>query len=187
MGRGGCVPAVALLAAAVFLTAAAVTANQPGSDDGGLNVEIGQRRGAQPTWPVSTFTGGGSGGDGGPATAAVLYDPTAVVVAKQSQGGAVYFAETANNKIRVVVNGNISTYAGNGAARFSGDGGPASNAGLNYPSGIALDPISASITMYIADQNNNRVRKVSNNFIVTERGETAQASGGTAGQPRAHI
>jgi hypothetical protein len=53
--------------------------------------------------------------------------------------------------------GLIATVAGNGSSTFAGDGGPATSAGLNYPAGAGLD---ASGNLYIADNNNNRIRKV---------------------------
>ena len=192
MGRGGCAPSVALLAAAGLLAAAV---NQPGSEDvgwaatvpqncssGSLNSEIGQRRRAQSTWPISTFAGGGSGGDGGPAASANINTVKAVAVAKQSQGGAVYIASYNNHKIEVVNNnGIITAFAGNGVPGFSGDGGPASSAELYGPAGVALDPTASSLVVYIADQGNNRVRKVANNVIVTVAGRSGGGYGGDGG------
>jgi len=58
----------------------------------------------------------------------------------------------------------IYTVAGNGTATFAGDGGPATNASLNQPQGVAFD---ASGSLFIADNNNNRVRKVDTNGIIT--------------------
>jgi hypothetical protein len=55
------------------------------------------------------------------------------------------------------VSGIIQTVAGDGFAGFSGDGGPATSAGLNYPFGLALD---SSGHLFIADANNNRIREV---------------------------
>ena len=61
-------------------------------------------------------------------------------------------------------NGIITTVAGNGIADYSGDGGAATNASLYYPYGVALD---ASGNLYIADSDNNRIRKVDTNGIIT--------------------
>jgi sugar lactone lactonase YvrE len=93
-------------------------------------------------------------GDKGPAARAALNFPTAVAVDEQ---GAVYIADTMNHRIRKVEahTGAISTVAGTGHHRFSGDGGPAEAAALNEPAALALD---GQGHLYIADQSNNRVR-----------------------------
>ena len=95
-------------------------------------------------------------GDGGPATSAGLYDPSGVFV---DSSGNIFIADSLNNRIREVVSatGNIATVAGNGAGNFSGDGGPATNAGLNDPSGVFVD---SSGNIFIADAGNSRIRKV---------------------------
>jgi hypothetical protein len=64
----------------------------------------------------------------------------------------------------------ISTFAGNGAYSFSGDGGPATSAQLNSPLDLALDPFG---NLYIADTYNNLVREVSNGVINTVAGNGA--------------
>jgi len=96
------------------------------------------------------------GGDGGPATKALLNFPTAAAV---DADGHLYIADTMNHRIRQVdaASGRISTIAGVGQPRFSGDGGPAEAAGLNEPSALAL---TASSILYVADQNNNRIRAI---------------------------
>jgi len=111
----------------------------------------------------------GSGGDGGPATAAQLYHPKAIAV---DQTGGLYIADTYISTIRKVSNGVISTIAGNGTSGYGGDGGPATSAELNVPYGVAVDSAGA---VYIADTWNNRIRKVSNGIITTVAGN------GTAG------
>src|ERR1700680_3585898 len=73
---------------------------------------------------------------------------------------------------------NISTYAGNGIAQFSGDGGPAASASLYDPTGVALD---AAGNLYIADLVNNRVRKVSAGIITTVAGNRNQGFSGDGG------
>jgi uncharacterized protein (TIGR03437 family) len=112
---------------------------------------------------------GGLGGDNGPATSALLKGPWGVAV---DSGGNLYIADTSNNRVRKVSNGVISTVAGNGASGFSGDGGPATSAQLALPASVALDSKGG---LYIADFQNNRVRKVSNGTITTVAGT------GTAG------
>ncbi len=96
------------------------------------------------------------GGDGGPAVSAHLHFPTAVVVDRE---GNLYIADTMNHRVRMVdaETGIISTVAGTGQARFSGDGGPGNQAALNEPAALAVDDEGR---LYIADQSNHRVRMV---------------------------
>ena len=95
-------------------------------------------------------------GDGGPSTKARLNFPTAVVVDRQ---GNVYIADTMNHRVRLVEAGTgiMTTLAGTGQPRYSGDGGPAAAAGLNEPAALALN---GQGTLYVADQSNNRVRAI---------------------------
>ncbi len=108
---------------------------------------------------IRTIAGSGApgfSGDGGPATAADLYSPRGIAV---DATGNVYFSDYVNHRIRKVTPaGIISTVAGNGVPGFGGDSGPATAAMLKYAWGIAVD---GSGNLYIADQNNCRVRKVS--------------------------
>jgi trimeric autotransporter adhesin len=86
--------------------------------------------------------------------------------------GDVFIGDTQNNRIRKVSSaGIITTVAGDGAPGFSGDGGPATSASLNHPMGVALD---GSGNIYIADEYNNRIRKVSTTGTIT----TVAGSGG---------
>ena len=103
------------------------------------------------TAPAKRFSG-----DGGPADQALLNFPTAVVV---DRVGHVYIADTLNHRVRRVdaVTGIITTVAGLGQPRCSGDGGLAIEAGLNEPAALAM---SDEGVLYIADQNNHRVRAV---------------------------
>lgn len=95
-------------------------------------------------------------GDGGPADQALLNFPTALVV---DRTGHLYIADTLNHRVRRVdaVTGVITTIAGLGQPRCSGDRGLAVEAGLNEPTALA---VSDGGVLYIADQNNNRVRAV---------------------------
>ncbi len=107
----------------------------------------------------------GYSGDGNPAISASLNNPFAVAVDTK---GNLYIADTNNNVVRVVNSaGIITTFAGNGKANYSGDGGPATKAELDFPDGVAVD---ASGNAYIADYLNHVIRKVTNGIISTFAG-----------------
>jgi len=109
---------------------------------------------------ISTIAGTGTGaysGDGGQATAAELNQPVGVIL---DASGNLYFADNQNSRIRMInTSGIISTIAGNGTAGYSGDGGQATSAEIKRPWGITFD---AAGNLYIADEGNNVVRKVTN-------------------------
>ncbi|MBX3330179.1 MAG: SMP-30/gluconolactonase/LRE family protein [Nitrospira sp.] len=96
------------------------------------------------------------GGDGKAAVQAQLNFPTAIAVDRE---GNLYIADTMNHRVRMVDSetGVISTLAGTGHARFSGDGGPANKAALNEPAALAVDDAGR---LYVADQSNHRVRVI---------------------------
>ena len=123
---------------------------------------------------ISTVAGNGTSGysgDGGAATNAELYYPPGVAV---DATGNLFIADSGNNRIRKVgINGIITAVAGNGTNGYSGDGGAATNAELNDPSGVAVD---ATGNLLIADFENNVIRKVGTNGIIT-----TVAGNGTAG------
>jgi trimeric autotransporter adhesin len=114
---------------------------------------------------ITTVVGNGSGtyaGDGGAATNASLYNPTGVAL---DAVGNLFIADSYNHRIRKVdTNGIITTVAGNGSGTYSGDGGAATNASLHYPWGVTFDAFG---NFYIADQNNNYIRKVDTNGIIS--------------------
>jgi len=124
---------------------------------------------------IETFAGNGqdgSDGDGGPATEAKVI-PTGLVVAPD---GSVFLAENSHRVRRVDRDGIISTVAGTGAAGFSGDGGPATQAALNFPSSLALGPDGS---LYVGDMGNNRVRRIApGGTITTFAGGGAQSGEG---------
>lgn len=122
----------------------------------------------------------GSGGDGAAATSAQLNNPAAVLPTAQ---GELYIAEYGGNRVRkVLAGGTIQTVAGNGKGGFGGDGGPAVQARINGPIGIAQD---SQGNLYIADSGNHRVRRVGKDgTIQTIAGSGPQRPGQTGeGQP----
>ena len=142
------------------------------------------------TGDISTFAGlGGTlcagacdenfSGDQGPATEAMLYLPRAVVA---DAAGNVYIADEGNHRVRRVdAAGTISTFAGSRQRGFGGDGEPANEALLNYPSDVAVD---ASGNVYIADPWNHRVRRVDAGGVISTfagSGEPGFSAGGFGG------
>jgi hypothetical protein len=152
-------------------TSATVLWPQAVAVDGKGNVYIGAYasvRKVTPDGTITTFAGLGHEGygDGGPATSARFdYNPTGLTVDRL---GSVYIAFQGYSNVRKVSpSGTITTFAGRSSwpsAGFSGDGGPATSARLNLPSGVAADKHG---NVYIADSENNRVRKVGANGIIT--------------------
>jgi uncharacterized protein (TIGR03437 family) len=116
---------------------------------------------------ISTYAGSNGGGtffgDGGPAIAARFNTPRGLRV---DAAGNLYICDSGNNRVRKVsaADGTITTVAGNGTAGFSGDGGLAINAMLNRPLDVAVD---AAGNLYIADYNNQRIRRVGANGVIT--------------------
>jgi len=134
---------------------------------------------------ITTIAGNGTAGfagDGGPATAATceINGPTDVTV---TADGTVYFSDNVNNRIRKITTaGIISTVAGNGTAGFAGDGGPASAATceVNQPIGVVFDK---SGNLYIGDQFNNRIRKITPAGIISTFAGSATAGFAGDGTP----
>ncbi len=122
---------------------------------------------------ISTYVGNGTQGvlgDGGAATAAELTNPYGVAF---DAIGNLYIADASNRIRKVTTTGIINTIAGNGTAGYSGDGGVATAAELNFPDGVAIDAIG---NVYIADYSNQRIRKVTSAGIIS-----TVAGTGTAG------
>jgi sugar lactone lactonase YvrE len=137
-------------------------------------------RKVDPSGVISTVAGNGVpgySGDGGPATSAALFQPFTVVV---DGSGNLFIADSFNHRIRKVdPSGVITTVAGNGTAGYSGDGGPATAASLNYPYSVALD---AAGDLFIADYFNDRVRKVNpSGMISTVAGNGTHGYSGDGG------
>jgi len=114
---------------------------------------------------ITTYAGTGTAGytgDHGPAAHAQLNNPEGLAV---DALGNLYVADASNSVVRKVgTDGTIVTVAGNGTSGFSGDNGPATQAQLTYPWGLAVDP---SGNLYIADLDNYRVRRVAPNGTIT--------------------
>src|SRR5258708_3914865 len=126
---------------------------------------------------ITTYAGGGTPseiGDNGPATSARLGNPIGLAIDR----GFLYITEDAYNANRVrrvnMTTGIITTVAGatdGSLGSFAGDGGPAKDARFNNPLGIAIDPAG---NIYVADDNNGRIRRIDVNGTVS-----TYAGGGT--------
>ena len=136
---------------------------------------------------LSIFAGtgiAGSSGDGGPANAAKLNYPLGLAL---DSAGDLYIADSLNNRIRRVdaSTGVITTYAGSGDqyngtgffGGYSGDGGPATSAMMNFPSGLAFD---GNGNLFVGDASNEVVREIDNS---TEHIITTYAGNGNPGTP----
>ncbi len=122
----------------------------------------------------------GFSGDGGPAVSAMLYSPQGLAV---DGAGNIYIADTNNNRVRIVTtNGIINTFAGNGligSPLAFGDGGPANQANLQLPGGVAVDSAG---NLYIADTGDNLIRKVTTDGVInTIAGDSLPAYAGDGG------
>jgi streptogramin lyase len=109
---------------------------------------------------ITTIAGTGEkgySGDGGPATAAALSEPYGVIVDSASN---LFIADRLNRRVRRIdaATGVITTLAGTGEPQYGGDGGPAAEAGLAEPNGLAFG--SGETQLYITDVADNRVRVV---------------------------
>lgn len=133
-----------------------------------------------PAGVITTIAGGGTTiGDGGPATAALLDQPVSITF---DSSGNLYIADSHNNRVRKVnTAGIITTIAGDGSSGYGGDGFPATSAQLWYPTGVAVDKKG---NVYIAEEFNNRVRKIDASGTITTiagTGATGYMAGGFSG------
>jgi sugar lactone lactonase YvrE len=132
-----------------------------------------------PGGTITTFAGNGQqgySGDGGPATSAELFMPSGIAF---DGAGNLYIADEHNNVIRKVApGGTITTVAGNGTIGYSGDNGPAVSAQMNWPYDVAVDSAG---NLYIADQENNLIRKVTPGGTITTIAGNNNAGPGYSG------
>jgi sugar lactone lactonase YvrE len=127
---------------------------------------------------ISTLTGNGTWGyqDSPNPAAAMFRNPQGIAL--DGSGEVAYVADSVNGAIRKIVlaSGGVTTVAGNGMNGFGGDGGPATTAVLNTPTGVAVDSAG---NLYIADQGNNLIRRVdaATQVITTVAGGGTVATG----------
>ncbi|MFC8918690.1 RICIN domain-containing protein [Streptomyces sp. NPDC057116] len=126
-------------------------------------------------------TGAGLSPDGTVATAAQLRSPCSVAVDSE---GNFYIAEVGNQRVRKVTkaDGKIKTVAGTGASTFGGDGAQGASAPLHSPMAVAVDSTG---TLYIADTNNHRIRKVAADGTISTLAGTGIATFGGDGESAA--
>jgi uncharacterized protein (TIGR03437 family) len=128
---------------------------------------------------INTVVGNGVAGysgDGGAPTRASVNNPQGIAF---DSSGNMYIADTLDHRIRKVSGNVITTIAGNGSGGFSGDGGPAINAQLNFPKGVAVD---AAGNVYIVDSFNWRIRVVTPAGIIwTIAGRASNGYSGDGG------
>ena len=131
---------------------------------------------------ISTIVGlglAGYSGDGGLATGAKINSPCGIGT---DTVGNIYIADDFNHVIRKLTKstGVITTIAGTGISGYSGDGGLAINAKIYYPGDVSCDKYG---NIYIADQNNNAIRKISiaTGIITTVAGNGSQGYSGDGG------
>lgn len=134
-----------------------------------------------PAGIISTIAGTGVAGDtpdGALATATKVSQPFDVVV---DAAGNIYYCDQNNHKVKKIsTSGIVNTIAGTGTIGFTGDGGPATSARLNTPTGLVFDVAG---NLYFADQYNHRIRKISPAGIITTVAGTGSAAYGGDGGP----
>jgi trimeric autotransporter adhesin len=133
-----------------------------------MDTATGRVRKVNSSGVITTVAGDGTlgyTGDGGPATKAELQPGSSFVGLAADDSGNLYISDGENCVIRKVdTSGTITTVAGNGTCGYLGDGQKATSAELEYPEGVAVD---GSGNLYIADNGNNRVRKVTPDGIIS--------------------
>jgi sugar lactone lactonase YvrE len=116
----------------------------------------------------------GFSGEDAPARQALLNHPYSVAIGAD---GCAFVADSDNHRIRKIDRkGRITTFAGTGTPGFSGDGGPAAQAALNFPLGLATDTVG---NLFVADTRNRRIRRIDRRGIIT-----TIAGNGQSGYPK---
>lgn len=118
-------------------------------DDGNTNTADGCDACTQTEWVATPLVRATTS-----ATALGLANPRGIAI---DGAGRIYFADTRSHRIRRVDGALITTIAGTGAGTFGGDGGPATSAGLNSPTAVAVDGVGR---VFIADAGNHRIRRI---------------------------
>ena len=144
---------------------------------------------------ITTIAGNGTlgyGGDGGPATAAILAEPGYLSWGYYGGFGTLYLNDASNNRIRQIkIGAIIRTVAGNGSTTYTGDGTLATANGISRAGGVCVDRHG---NVYFADQYNYAIRKISISGIVTTvagtgsmgcTGDNGPATNATLGLPYA--
>jgi len=127
---------------------------------------------------VAGSSASGFGGDGGPATAALFNSITGIAL---DDTGNIYVMDGANYRIRKIdLDGIVTTIAGTGSASYSGDGGPASVAGVPGGGHLAIDALN---NIYLSDVSTHRVRKISTGGIISTIAGTGVAGFSGDGGP----
>jgi uncharacterized protein (TIGR03437 family) len=170
--------------------ATAASLNQPGGlaldSSGSLYIaDTGNNRirRVTPAGVISTFAGTGAegaDGDGGAAAQAQFATPVGLAFGPD---GSLFVADAGNNRVRrITPAGVVSTVAGRNVGGFSGDGGPALQAQLNFPTAVAFDPAG---NLHVSDTGNHRVRRVDaqTGVISTVLSENLRQPGGLAFTP----
>ncbi len=164
-GDGG--PAAAAKLMAPFAVALDAAGNLYIADFYGWIREVNASTGV-----ITTIAGNGNigySGDGGPASAAVFYNPVGIAV---DIFGNIFVADSNNGAVREIANGTINTVAGNGTLGYTGDGGLASFAEFSQLTGVAVDTQG---NVYVADSGNNVIRLFPpNGFVSTIAGNGIQ-------------
>ena len=138
-----------------------------------------------PTGTITTVAGTGSGGyngNSGTATAVQLSEPRGLAV---DRTGNLYIADSNNHRIRrVTPGGALSTFAGNGTSGYSGNGGAATLAAINRPTGVAVDSVG---TVFFSEEDTDILRKVTASGTISRAAGTAwnEGSSGDGGSATA--
>jgi sugar lactone lactonase YvrE len=130
-----------------------------------------------PEGVVTTFAGSSSGSTDGIGTNATFNGPTGIVV---DSVGNLYVVDQSNHRIRRITQaGVVTTFAGSLSNSTGSTDGVGTNASFNFPSDIAFD---SSGNMYVTDQSNNSIRRITPSGVVTTfAGSLLNSSGSTDG------